>query len=71
MKRVKEHCSKHFKGGMAIILYSFSLMANSLDMLEGKQVLFNLVVVLSSDRQSELLYEVFCTYQRIDKTYVK
>ena len=33
MKRVKEHCSKHFKGGMAIILYSFSLMSNSLDML--------------------------------------
>ena len=38
MKRVKEHSSKLFKGGMEIILYSFSLMANSLDMLEVKQV---------------------------------
>ena len=45
-------------------------MANSLDMLEVKQVLIDLVVVLSSDKKSEL-YEAFCTYQRIDKTYVK
>ena len=29
-------------------------MANALDMLEVKQVLFDLVVVLSRDRQSEL-----------------
>ena len=54
MKRVKEHCSKLFKSGMEIIFYSFSLMANAVDMLKVKQVLFDLVIVLSSDRQSEL-----------------
>ena len=59
MKHVKEHSSQHFKGGMEIILYSFSLIANSLDMLEVKKVLFNLVFVLSSDRQSELYIEYF------------
>ena len=67
MKRVIEQCSKLFKGGTEIILYSFSLMANSLDMLKVKQVLFDLVVVFSSDRQSELYIKFFAHINELIK----
>ena len=44
---------------MAIILYNVSLMSKSLDMLEVKQVLFDLLVVLLSDKQAELYIKFF------------
>ena len=42
-------------------------MSNSLDMLEVKQVLFDLVVVLSSDRQSELYMKYFAHINELIK----
>ena len=67
MKRVKEHCGKLFKGGTEIILYSFSLMANSLYMLKFKHILFDLVVVVSSDRQAELYMKFFAHINELIK----